>query len=79
MDEMTRTNTRANVVSHSALCEGEKVTCEVYCFPTRRLQQNAISCKRTYYNFFSKKMLHQLLSQFHHVELEEEGCHFWYC
>ena len=47
-------------------CEGERVTCEVYClqFPcpsvggavyaTRPLQQNAISCKRTHYNKLKK-------------------------
>ena len=34
----------------------EKVTCEVYCFHPRRLQQIAISCKRSCYNKLSKKM-----------------------
>ena len=58
-----------------------RVRCTVY--TPRRLQQIAMRCKRTYYNKFLKNIysiqLHQFLSKFHHEELEEEGCHLWYC
>ena len=65
-------------ITHHYACA--PMRCTVY--TTRRLQQMAISCKRTYCN--KQKMnysheLHQLLSQVHHEELEKEGCHFWYC
>ena len=50
--------------------------CTVYTH--RRLQQIAISCKRTYYNKFKKHELYQFLSHCHHEELEEEdGCHLF--
>ena len=90
MDGMTRTNTWANVVSHiiiPARCErenGDVWGCTVYTH--RRLQQIAVSCKRTYHNnFFKKKNELFLMSstsfliQWHHEELEEEGRHLWYC
>ena len=50
-----------------------RVSCTVYTL--RRLQQIAISCKRIYNNFFSKKKneVFQFFTQFHHDELEEDG------
>ena len=56
----------------------KKVTCEVYCLHSRRLQQIAISCKRTYYNKLEKDELHQFSFHCHHEVLEEDGCHLWF-
>ena len=87
MDGMTRTNTWANVLLH--IIKRARVLWR------RKSDTHFIGCSRllsaeneTYSNnfFFFEKMdysreLHQLLdvSQFHHEELEEEGCHLEYC
>ena len=81
MDGMTRTHTWANVVSHiitSARCEREKVTCEVYCL---HLPSVAADCHQLYKKLQNFKVKYELqfFTEFHHEELEEDGCHLWYC